>query len=290
MIAALAMAMAAATGGGPVTEQAPSAGETGVAMISRAFTPSRVTVLVGERVRWSNQDNAVHTVTADDRSFDSGRLEPGTQFARPFARPGSVQYKCSLHRFMRGSVEVVAISLTGPAGAVRHGSTAGLSGRTPQPGTPVTLERLGAGAVAQAVADDEGRFSFAVPAEVPTRYRARAGGETSAVVPVDVAPSVRLAARRGSSGAISVRVHVTPPQPRALLLLERHERERFGFVRLRRLRLDAHSRARLVLRTHRRLRLRARLARPVGGFARATSPVTVVTRHPRTGRQEDGHH
>jgi plastocyanin len=143
MIALLAVAAAAAAAPAPVAGPV----ETNVAMIDKTFSPGRVTVLVGEQVRWTNQDNPVHTVTAEDDSFDSGRVVPGEQFAVRFDRPGSVTYACRLHRFMKGTVEVVGLALAGPEAPVAVGETAELSGRAPDAGVPVLLERIGAGVV-----------------------------------------------------------------------------------------------------------------------------------------------
>ena len=280
MIAALMLAAATVAGAAPAE----------VGMTGKAFAPGRVTILAGERLTWVNDDGTAHTVTASDRSFDSGHIDPGGTFSRRFAEPGWVDYRCTLHRFMKGSVEVVALELTAPRDPVRAGTSVQLTGRAPRPGAAVELERVGAGTVAGTVADEEGRFSFRVaPGEAPARYRAHSDGASSAVALVAVAPQVRLSARRGAHG-VSIRVHVVPPQPGATVVLERHERERFGYVPLLRrgLRLNAASRAHRYVPTHRRLRLRARLARPVGGYARSVSGVVVVPR--ARDVREGGHH
>jgi plastocyanin len=43
-------------------------------------------------VTWVNRDNKVHTVTADDGSWDSGPMQPGTSFTRAFSEIGSYSY------------------------------------------------------------------------------------------------------------------------------------------------------------------------------------------------------
>jgi plastocyanin len=43
---------------------------------------------VGQSVRWTNQDGAAHTVTADDGAFDSGSLAGGKEFSFAFDRAG----------------------------------------------------------------------------------------------------------------------------------------------------------------------------------------------------------
>jgi hypothetical protein len=46
-----------------------------------------------------------HTVTADDDSFGSYLLKPGTSTAR-FNKPGTYLYHCASHRGLRGEVIV----------------------------------------------------------------------------------------------------------------------------------------------------------------------------------------
>jgi hypothetical protein len=57
-------------------------------------------------VTWTNAGSRQHTVTADDGSFDSGRLDPGEQFSQTFDQPGTFTYFCGFHPEMQGSVVV----------------------------------------------------------------------------------------------------------------------------------------------------------------------------------------
>ena len=43
-------------------------------------------------VTWVNRDNKVHTVTADDGTWGSGPLQPGTSYTRSFSEVGSYAY------------------------------------------------------------------------------------------------------------------------------------------------------------------------------------------------------
>jgi plastocyanin len=56
-----------------------------------------VTVKVGTKVTWTNLDAAQHTVTADDKSFDSGVLAKGQSFSFTFTKAGTVSYYCAIH-------------------------------------------------------------------------------------------------------------------------------------------------------------------------------------------------
>ncbi|HEX2251360.1 MAG TPA: cupredoxin family copper-binding protein [Gemmatimonadales bacterium] len=70
------------------------------------FRPARLEVKAGTTIVWTNQGQVVHTVTADDGSFDSGSVEPGQQDRITFSRPGTYAYHCTPHPFMRGEIVV----------------------------------------------------------------------------------------------------------------------------------------------------------------------------------------
>jgi nitrite reductase (NO-forming) len=72
------------------------------------YSPSTITVVVGvnNTVVWTNQDNMEHTVTAIDKSFDSGLMQPGQTFTWTFTSPGTYTYYCTIHPWMRGTVIV----------------------------------------------------------------------------------------------------------------------------------------------------------------------------------------
>jgi plastocyanin len=71
-----------------------------------SFQPASATVRRGTTVSWSNEDEAVHTVTATDGSFDSGRMPIGSIFSMTFSTPGTYEYACSIHAAMRGTLVV----------------------------------------------------------------------------------------------------------------------------------------------------------------------------------------
>ena len=85
-----------------------------VQVVDFAFEPATLTVPVGATVTWTNAGSRPHTVTADDASFDSGRLDPGEQFSQTFDQPGTFTYFCGFHPDMQGSI-VVTEQQTGEA-------------------------------------------------------------------------------------------------------------------------------------------------------------------------------
>jgi plastocyanin len=77
-----------------------------VTMQGSAFAPRETRVRVGQQVEWVNLDPVTHTVTADDLSWDSGRMEEGAIFTRTFTEPGRYSYFCQPHAGMVGVVVV----------------------------------------------------------------------------------------------------------------------------------------------------------------------------------------
>ena len=61
------------------------------------FSEETVTIKAGTSVRWTNSDIASHTVTADDASFDSGDIAPGSAWTHSFDEPGTYRYHCTPH-------------------------------------------------------------------------------------------------------------------------------------------------------------------------------------------------
>jgi plastocyanin len=71
-----------------------------------SFQPARLAVKPGTIVVWTNQGQVAHTVTAEDRSFESGEIQPGGRRSITFSKPGTYPYHCTPHPFMKGVVEV----------------------------------------------------------------------------------------------------------------------------------------------------------------------------------------
>jgi plastocyanin len=76
------------------------------------FDPAQLTVPAGSTVVWHNRGKEEHSVTADDKSFDSGYKKPGTDFQRVFPRIGKFSYHCAPHPWMTGVIQVVAAPTT----------------------------------------------------------------------------------------------------------------------------------------------------------------------------------
>jgi plastocyanin/FtsP/CotA-like multicopper oxidase with cupredoxin domain len=93
-------------GGGPKTVQ--------LSIKNFAFPPDP-NIHVGDTVIWTNNDGDVHSVTADDNSWDSSPgcpgnpgacIQPGGAFSRTFPAAGVFTYHCKVHTGMKGTVTV----------------------------------------------------------------------------------------------------------------------------------------------------------------------------------------
>jgi plastocyanin len=72
------------------------------------FGPAVLTVPVGTKVMWTNDDSDPHTVTSetDPKLLRSPPLDTGDSFAFTFDKPGAYRYFCSIHPRMQGTIVV----------------------------------------------------------------------------------------------------------------------------------------------------------------------------------------
>jgi hypothetical protein len=83
-----------------------SGGRGGDVLIrGKAFNPPETRIRPGDDVTWTFSDREAHTVTADNKSFDSGPRKDG-EFRLRFDQPGSYSYHCEIHPDMHGRVLV----------------------------------------------------------------------------------------------------------------------------------------------------------------------------------------
>lgn len=97
------------TPGAPATSESgptPPVAGTVVTITDFVFTPTTLTVKVGDTVTWTNKDEEPHTVVANDGSFHSPGLDTNATYSYTFTKPGNFDYICSIHPFMHGTVAV----------------------------------------------------------------------------------------------------------------------------------------------------------------------------------------
>jgi plastocyanin len=86
------------------------------------FTPFAVTVHVGQKVTWTNNDADAHYVVSDDAFNTAGHkgvnhlLAPGSSFTLKFTHPGVFPFYCSFHSMLDADHQPKA---PGPFGGIQ---------------------------------------------------------------------------------------------------------------------------------------------------------------------------
>jgi plastocyanin len=75
-------------------------------MKGQAFIPQHIEITAGTTVTWKNLDALVHTVTAVDKSFNSGVIGADASYSHTFTKPGTYAIYCMAHPFMKATVVV----------------------------------------------------------------------------------------------------------------------------------------------------------------------------------------
>ena len=91
----------------PATAAPAASAPAAVKIAGFAFGPASLTIAPGQTITWTNGDAVAHTVTSDDKAWDSGTIAPGASFSVTVTQPGTYAYHCSLHPFMHGAVVVM---------------------------------------------------------------------------------------------------------------------------------------------------------------------------------------
>ena len=85
-----------------------SGGGVAVKMANIAFAPKDVTVKVGQKITWTNDDSVDHNVTADSGAdFKSKDFGKGATFEFTPDKAGKITYECTLHPNMKGATITV---------------------------------------------------------------------------------------------------------------------------------------------------------------------------------------
>ena len=77
-----------------------------VRIAQHRYLPREITVSPGTTLRWVNEDEDPHTVTADGGAFASRGIDLHEAFTFTFSAPGTYRYHCALHPGMTGKVVV----------------------------------------------------------------------------------------------------------------------------------------------------------------------------------------
>jgi len=74
-----------------------------VVLLNYSYVPRTIHVKAGTPVTLYNADDVLHSITADDQSFDSGLISQGASFTVSFDQPDQVANHCFVHSRMRAT-------------------------------------------------------------------------------------------------------------------------------------------------------------------------------------------
>jgi len=99
VLALVATACGGSGGGGGSSTPAAGGGGKTVTISNFEFMPDTINAKVGDTITVDNKDSAEHSVTAADKSFDTGRFASGTK-TFTVTKAGRIEYMCIVHPFM----------------------------------------------------------------------------------------------------------------------------------------------------------------------------------------------
>ena len=79
-----------------------------VKILNFKYVPETLTIGTGVTVKFVNQDEEPHTVTAKNGSFDSKALDTQQTWTHTFNQAGNFPYLCSIHPYMKGTINVTS--------------------------------------------------------------------------------------------------------------------------------------------------------------------------------------
>jgi plastocyanin len=93
-------------GGGAASASCPS-GSVEIKMVDIKFEPKDATANVGQEICWINEDTIDHNAVAESGAdFESELFGQGETFTTTVDRPGRVEYVCTIHPGMTGTLQI----------------------------------------------------------------------------------------------------------------------------------------------------------------------------------------
>jgi plastocyanin len=276
------LALAAAPAGAQAAERV-------VDMPAKYFVPPNITMLAGDTVTWTNSDTIEHDVASVGVGFDSGVIGPGGRYSQTFSQPGHYAYRCTIHAFMAGTVDVYSFQLLGPDHPIPIGHPAILRGIAPSGTSVVRIEsRAPAGtawAPVTAVAPaPDGSFRAQVRPAAPTVYRAVTDAGPSLPLPLKVGARLATTVKRLKHGRYAIRATAQPAQPGALAALQLYSRERFRWRQVEHARIGRDSRVTFKFHPPGRYAARVVILRGKAGYGASVGPTRHIGGHAKKRR------
>lgn len=71
-----------------------------------SFSPPDLRASAGDELLVRNTDGVVHTLTAEDKSFDTGNIDGNAEKTLKMSGEGTFSYRCNIHQSMKGTITV----------------------------------------------------------------------------------------------------------------------------------------------------------------------------------------
>jgi plastocyanin len=97
---------AAGGGGEPEAARTTDDGALWISMDDLEFKPSDVTMRVGDKVTWVNDESIPHNVVSEDGTLRSDTFGKDGSYSYTARQRGTTEYVCTLHRGMDGRLTV----------------------------------------------------------------------------------------------------------------------------------------------------------------------------------------
>lgn len=89
------------------TTDSATAGDITIKIKDFAFAPQEVQGEVGQKITWVNEDDAPHNaVQQNGEELKTETFEKGGSDSVTLDKPGTIQYICTVHPQMKGTIEV----------------------------------------------------------------------------------------------------------------------------------------------------------------------------------------
>ena len=105
MVGAVASATALALGSAKAKASEPVMHE--IRIKSFSFSPKNLQISVGDIIRWTNEDLAPHTATADEFGWDTEEIATNASAEVVVSEGMETSYFCAYHPHMKGTIEIV---------------------------------------------------------------------------------------------------------------------------------------------------------------------------------------
>ncbi|MDQ4006463.1 MAG: cupredoxin domain-containing protein [Actinomycetota bacterium] len=120
--------------GGSSAAPAPGAESHTISMVNSTFDPQTLQARVGDKVTWVNDDPIPHNVTGGP--LDSGMMMGGAEYTTVLTEAGTIEYDCTLHPGMTGTLEVAEALPGTEVPAASSSNTSGSAGAASDSGQP----------------------------------------------------------------------------------------------------------------------------------------------------------